>query len=265
MEVAKKECVSIIVPAYEAGNYLARCLESLINQTYTNVEIIIVYKKSSDNTEALLDHYKDRVKIIEQMGKSPANARNLGIAQCKGKYVAFCDADDVFHVEKTEKQVAFAKEHEVDLVYSDFYLIDRNGDVIDKVKTPDWDFETWLRSGYIAFSTVMIKRELLVKAHCFDERWSSIEDFDLLIRLSQCADFKRMPEYLTCRRIHKGNLSRSGKTLLSRSSVYYSHGFTSLAISSFMKGVVSSKLVHFLMDHPSLYARVRRLLRNRRE
>lgn len=262
MHVANTEYVSIIVPVYEAGDYLAQCLDSLVGQTYSNVEILVIYKKSSDNTETLLNEYKGRVTIIEQTGKSPANARNLGIARCKGDYVAFCDADDLFDYEKTEKQVAFVKEHDVDLVYSDFYVINSRGHVIDKIKTRDWDFKRWLRSGYIAFSTVLIRKELLIKANCFDEKWSSNEDLDLLIRLSRRAEFKRIPEYLACRRLHSGGLSRSvRKTLLSRSQVYSSHGYVALAVVSYLVGMVYSSLFYFLVDHPFLYHRVKKLRR----
>ena len=237
-----------------------------MNQTYPHVAVTVIFRDSGDNTEVILGKYKDHIRVIKQDGENPANARNAGIEHCTGKYVAFCDADDLFDVEKTEKQVKFIKEHDVDLVYSDFYLLDHKGDLIDKIRTPEWDFKTWLRSGYIAFSTVMVKRDVLVKAKCFDERWSSSEDFDLLIRLSQHAEFKRIPEYLASRRIHKGNLSRSVfETLLSRSKIYLSHGYPSLAISSFIRGIVFSHLRYVFLDHPRLYTRARKLLKVRRD
>jgi glycosyltransferase involved in cell wall biosynthesis len=259
--VENKECVSVIVPAYNAEDYLTRCLESLISQTHSNVEIIVVYKKSTDNTEVLLNRYKDRVRIIEQKGKSPANARNLGITQCKGEYVAFCDADDVFRVDKIERQVKCLKSfRDVGAVYSDFFLINSEDRVIDRVITPDWNFHRWLTSRYIAFSTLMVRKDLLFQVNLFDEKLASNEDSDLLMKLAHIAQFRRLPACLSCRRIHKHNLGKSlFKTLLSSSRVSLRYGYTSLAIYSFFRGLIFSLIFYFLVGHPKLYSLAKRV------
>jgi glycosyltransferase involved in cell wall biosynthesis len=261
MSVPDKECVSIIVPAYKAEDYLTRCLESLISQTYSNVEIIVVYKKSTDNTELLLDKYKDRVKVIEQKGKSPANARNLGIAQCQGEYVAFCDADDVFMADKIEQQVKCLKSfRDVGGVYSDYILINSDDRMIERVVTPDWNFRSWLIRWYMAFSTLMVRKNLLCQVKLFDEKLASNEDFDLVIKLAGIAKFRRLPAYLSCRRIHKHNLSKSVfKTSLTTSRIYLRYGYTSLAVFSLLRGLITSPIILFAFEYPTLYRLARKL------
>ena len=89
--------ISIIVPVYNVQEYLPKCLDSIINQTYKNLEIILVDDGSTDNSGKLCDEYAERdkrIKIIHQKNSGQANARNKGIKESKGKYIAFVDSDD---------------------------------------------------------------------------------------------------------------------------------------------------------------------------
>lgn len=103
--------VSIIIPTYNRASSLKRTLISIINQTYTDYEVIIVSNGSTDNTKDIVDQFQDeRLKYIFQKGSgSPASPRNTGIKSSKGDYIAFCDDDDLWLPEKLEKQIAFLK------------------------------------------------------------------------------------------------------------------------------------------------------------
>ena len=96
----KTDLVSIIIPVYNAEEYISRCLDSLINQTYKNIEIVIVDDGSNDNSLAIVSKYKDnRIKIYSQENQGPSIARNTGIEKSTGKYIMFVDADDYIDID----------------------------------------------------------------------------------------------------------------------------------------------------------------------
>lgn len=255
--------ISVIVPTYNSGRFIKDCLNSLVNQTYKKIEILIVYRHSKDNTKSIIESYQKRypnLRVIEQKNNlGPANARNIGILASKGKYISFCDSDDIFTKNKLEKQVEYLEYFEdVGVVYSDYILIDKNGKHIRKVNVPDWDFNKWLVSPYIAFSSVVIRRDLLFEVGLFDDELCSNEDFDLLLRLSKVTTFKKVPGYLVYRRIHESNLSRSIlKTEFERYKVYKKHGYSLLGFKKLVMGVLLNPMTHFLLSHPRTYNFVR--------
>ncbi len=106
----KKELVSVIMPTYNASKYLADSIESILAQTYTNLELIITDDCSTDNTRIILEEYsrKDPRVKVEYLKKNcgPGIARNKSIERAQGRYIAFCDCDDRWFPEKLEKQIA---------------------------------------------------------------------------------------------------------------------------------------------------------------
>lgn len=117
--------VSIVIPAYNVANYIARCVESLEQQTYSNYEVIFVNDGSTDNTQKLLEEIvaKDkRYRLINQKNKGLSGARNTGIDEATGKYIYFLDPDDWIAPELIEVCVGYLEEKQVDMVFFDFYL-----------------------------------------------------------------------------------------------------------------------------------------------
>ena len=98
--------VSIIVPVYNTENYIERCLNSLVNQTLEDIEIIVVNDGSTDNTGKILQKYRDKIKIIEQKNSGIATTRNKGLEIATGKYIAFVDSDDWLEIDEIEKRQA---------------------------------------------------------------------------------------------------------------------------------------------------------------
>ncbi|MDI3501380.1 MAG: hypothetical protein PWP22_1151 [Thermoanaerobacter sp.] len=224
----EKDLVSIIIPAYNAERFIRRCIISMLNQTYPNIEIIVVYDKSQDNTYRILQEFKNSIKIIKQNKKTnPAIAMNRGIKRAKGEYIAFCGADDFFAQEKIEKQVRFfEKNPDVGVVYTDAIIIDEKENIIKYYQCPEWNKNKWLFNHYIIGSSVLIKRETLDRVGVYyDESLDTCEDLDLFIRLSNITKFKRLPEFLTYYTIHSRNLSKN-QTLkfdIDRIKVFYKH------------------------------------------
>jgi glycosyltransferase involved in cell wall biosynthesis len=254
----ENELVSVIIPAYNCGDYISQCIDSLINQSYKNVEILVVYRESSDDTYKALKKYEGAINIIPQeMGLGPANARNIGILKSKGKYLCFCDADDCIQVEKIKIQVEYFLKSEIKegLTYTDFLLIDKNNKMLEKIVVPDWNYNKWIKSGgFIGFSTVMVEKKFVVNAGMFDEKLESNEDFDLLIKLNNYTKFTKIPGFFSYRRIHSNNLSKNIiKTLFQRSRIYNKYGYFKLSITSFVSGLILSPVFYYAVDHPKIW------------
>lgn len=121
MKYEKK--VSIIIPVYNAEKSIERCIDSVINQTYKNIEIVIIDDGSTDNTKAILKNYIDeRVIIIYKQNEGVSIARNIGIENSTGEYITFLDADDWLEYDAIEKLVICKEDLKVDIVRYNYYL-----------------------------------------------------------------------------------------------------------------------------------------------
>lgn len=117
--------VSIIIPIYNTEKYVGKAIESVLNQTYDNIELILVNDGSSDNSGNICEEYtkKDnRIIILNQKNAGVSNARNTGLARAKGEFIEFIDSDDEIHVKKTEILVKTMLENDVDIVFCGFEL-----------------------------------------------------------------------------------------------------------------------------------------------
>lgn len=118
--------ISIIVPVYNAEKYIGRCLHSLINQTLKDIEIIVIDDGSKDNTNKILQKYKDRIKIIKQKNSGVATARNKGLEIATGEYIYFVDSDDWIEKDTLEKLYSKAIDNNYDCVMCNFWYINDN-------------------------------------------------------------------------------------------------------------------------------------------
>lgn len=126
-----KELVSIVMPSYNTGKFIAASIESVMKQTYTNWELIIVDDCSTDNTDEVVEHYlfDKRVNYIKnETNKGAALSRNKALAEAKGKYIAFLDSDDLWLPNKLEKQISFMKQNNYAFTYTKYSEIEENGE-----------------------------------------------------------------------------------------------------------------------------------------
>ena len=148
--------VSVIIPLYNEEKYILECINSVINQTYKNLEIIIVDDKSTDNGLKLLEKIKDdRIRIIKlDKNSGVACARNKGIEVSTGDYICFLDSDDFWVKEKIEKQLKFIENKA--FIYSDYMYTKANGEEIKKAVVPkSLNYKQALKNTCIFTSTVM--------------------------------------------------------------------------------------------------------------
>ncbi len=211
--------VSVIIPTYNQAKFIGEAIDSVLNQTYQDFEIIVVDDGSTDRTKEVLDKYKDSIRYIYQENRGPAAAKNKGILASQGKYIATLDSDDVWLPRKLEFQIDLLESNEqLDLVYADAYRINLksqglsketyfqrykpySGRVLDKL----------LLDNFIPSLAVMMRRRCLDKVGLFDESLYTGEDWDLWLRIAKESnlDFINFP--LGTRRIHKSNITRESE------------------------------------------------------
>lgn len=134
-----KPDVSIIVPMYNVEAYLPKCVDSILNQTYRNIEVILVDDESPDRCGEMAEAYKEkdqRVKVIHQKNKWLGGARNSGLKIAQGTYILFVDSDDYIRPDMCEKLLAYIEEHDVDMVFFDMYHVDRQGNIVSTSSSP---------------------------------------------------------------------------------------------------------------------------------
>jgi len=119
--------VSVVVPNYNYALYVGKCIESILAQTYMNIEIIVVDDGSTDDSLEILNRYDDKVKVIQSQNFGVNHARNLGLRYCSGEYVAFCDSDDYWESEKIQLQLDLMRQNSnLSLVYTGVNVVEIN-------------------------------------------------------------------------------------------------------------------------------------------
>lgn len=159
-----EELVSIIIPVYNKKDTIRETIESILSQTYKNYEIIIIDDNSNDDTMSILLQYLDNIVLIHHMENMGVSySRNEGIAEAKGKYIAFIDADDVWVKDKLTKQVEFIKKNKYAFTYTGYQFLKRNRR-LKKVMVPTHiTYEEALGNTTIFTSTVMFNLNILTK------------------------------------------------------------------------------------------------------
>ena len=193
-----KKKVDVVIPSYNAENFIERTLRSVISQTYLPEKIIVVDDGSIDGTVTIVNDFKKNspveIELFKQENKGPNSARNVGLKNSRNEFVAFLDADDIWNNEKIEKQLAVFENSEykdLGLVYCGYKLINENGEEINKKNIfPNLKgrvFHKLLRANLVSGSpsTVLIKRCVLEETGLFDESLKGSEDWDMWLRIAE--------------------------------------------------------------------------------
>ena len=185
----KLPLVSVIIPTHNRAGMLRLTVESVLAQTYPNIETIVVDDGSTDDTAIVMNEYAGRVTYIRQANQGVAPARNRGIRAATGTYLNFVDDDDIFMPSKIERQVQVMNSRpEVGLVHCGYYHMDGAGNLYEKVwALPEGDVLKELVCGCFLWSGApLIRRQCLDQIGLFDEKtWSTNEDWDLWLRIAQ--------------------------------------------------------------------------------
>ena len=168
MILMNKKDISIIVPIYNAEKYLDKCLDSIINQTKKELEIILVNDGSTDQTEKIIEKYKDkRIKYYKNKNQGIGKTRNFGIEKATGKYIMFLDSDDWLDLTACEKMYLKAKNDKLDIVICDYYRYFDSGEK-EEVKLPNFKNSSLKKNPDIICEHLspwakLYKRDLIIK------------------------------------------------------------------------------------------------------
>jgi glycosyltransferase involved in cell wall biosynthesis len=213
--------VSVVMSAYNAEKYIKESIDSVLNQTYGDFEIIIVNAGSTDRTQTILNSYHDpRIFVVNVQNMGRSEARNRAIEISKGEYIAIMDADDISLPERLERQVKFLDSHkDIALVGSSFFSINESGKIvaINEFLTESDDIKEGLPKGNrFGHSTVMARKSCLESIGGYRVELEGAEDYDLFLRLSKAFKLTNLKEPLCKWRLHPSSFSMSKKSELDR-------------------------------------------------
>jgi len=235
----KRATVTVVIPAYNAAEFLAETLDSVLAQTYPPLEVIVVDDGSEDETPRIVAAYEGKVTYIHKPhGRGCGGPRNVGIRAASGEWVGFQDADDIWKPTFLEELVETAVETGADVVFCDYMTLSE-GEILgpsslestgmkprlgalgskSTLRNP---FDLLLKvSNFIPASGVMVRKRSLLEAGLFDEGLHSCEDLDLWLRLTPKHRFAVVNEVLMLRRKHARNMTHDRWTMLTSEIAAY--------------------------------------------
>ena len=205
------DLVSIIMPSYNTANYIAGSIESVLNQSYTNWELIIVDDASTDNTDIIVEQYlKDkRIKYLKnERNSGAAVSRNKAIANASGRWIAFLDSDDLWSESKLEKQISFMEKNKYYFSYTNYYEIDSEGNSLNVRVTGPKKVTKKMMYNYCwpGCLTVMYDARFIGLLQIRDIRKNN--DYAMWLKISKKANCYLLDEYLASyRRGRHGSIS----------------------------------------------------------
>ena len=249
MKLINNPLVSIVINCYNGEKYLRKSIESILDQSYKNLELIFWDNHSTDQSRNIIESYDDsRIKIFfSQNHTTLYQARNLALKECKGDFVNFLDADDYYLKDKIAKQLLYFKDEKVGVIYSNYY---RYYEDIKKKKLltnkmlPSGNLTQYiLEESQISFMTVIVRKKSLDSLEFnFDPKYSIIGDYDLLYRLSFNWDFYYINEPLAVYRIHDENFSKNSILFIDELKDWYIKNYNSFVNK---KNYIYKKIIFF--------------------
>src|SRR3989441_12330 len=211
--------VSVVIPVYNGERYLADAIQSVLDQTYQNFEVIVVDDGSTDESAEVAQRFGEAIRYVHQANGGVCKARNTGIAAAQGGYVAFLDQDDLWLPDKLATQVAYLDGHpEVGAVYCQCQVIghaELRSNLYYSEPVKD-DVIGIMRGPYLLMTSAMFRGDVLRKIGGFDEALigAGYEDGDLTIRVTEVAPIAFLSQVLAVYRVHSTNSMNNEWVLL---------------------------------------------------
>ena len=209
--------ISIIINCYNGERYLEECLDSIVQQTYKDYEVIFWDNQSTDNSQKIFNKYNNKKFKYFRSSKftNLSEARNLAINKCQGRYITFLDVDDFWFPKKLETQIEAIKKNKAALVFSNFFIIDQKTKKKKIYRNKKFPKQNILNSlfdkYYIGLLTVMYDKTMIGNLS-FNPDYHIIGDFDLTINISEKYNISGLDTPLACYRLHSNNETKN-KTL----------------------------------------------------
>lgn len=195
--------ISVVIPTYNRAWSLPRAVNSVLKQTFRDLELIVVDDGSNDYTQNILSSYQDsRLRVIRQTNRGVAGSRNRGIEESRGDYIALLDSDDYWFNQKMKRHLEFTLDSGFSITQTEEIWIRKGRRVNPKykhTKKAGWIFEPSLQLCLVSPSCVMFSRDCWKKIGPFDQDLMACEDYDLWLRASLNYPIGLLPERLVCK------------------------------------------------------------------
>ena len=216
-----KKKISVIIPNYNYARYLDQAIQSVLKQTYNNLELIVVNNGSTDNSLKVLEKYENEIILIDQANLGQSGARNSGLSRAQGELIAFLDADDFWEPNKLESQNQLVNDS-TQLVYCGIMQFKDPGNGNEQILLPKYrgDCSKYfidLPGASIVLSgesTALFSRDLLEKVGSFDAGLNSTAGWDFFRRCSRFTNFDFVNQPLVNYRLHSSNMSKSNTKVI---------------------------------------------------
>jgi glycosyltransferase involved in cell wall biosynthesis len=208
--------VTVIIPSFNRKDYIDQTIQCVLNQTYSDIELIVIDDGSTDGTYEQIQSYGNSLTLLthpnhENRGQSVSI--NLGLSQANGKYIAILDSDDYWELNKLEIQVAYLEDNpEIGLLYSNGYGVDATGKIIyhchPDAHREENDPNNVLLDCYIALPVnSLVRKSVYDEAGKFEESFRAAQDHDMLVRIAEVTNFAYAPDFLWYYRRHGDSIS----------------------------------------------------------
>lgn len=207
--------ISVIIPVYNGDKYINKSVDSVLGQTYQNIDIVVINDGSTDNTKVLLSEYGDKIQVINQLNQGLSAARNAGIKNATGDYLAFLDADDYWLPEKLQSQMAFMQANpHIGFCSTQSMLVNEDYERIGTWECFRNEYDSILEQIFIKHasiagsgSSVIVKKEIQQQAGFFDTTLKSLEDIDMWLRYAAISDYGCVKKELSVILKRSGSMS----------------------------------------------------------
>jgi glycosyltransferase involved in cell wall biosynthesis len=208
------------MPVHNGERYVRHALQSALDQTYPNVEIVVVDDGSTDRTPEILDEFGARITLIKQPNRGAAPARNAALHRARGEFFAFLDADDLWFRNKLALQVRhLTGHHDIDLAASRWRVVSNDEEASEALRsakaardeveidqsTSGWLYNELLMDCVVHTTTVVMRRKLMEKIGTFDPSLRRGQDYDYWLRASRVTRIHTLAVELSCYRLHEAN------------------------------------------------------------
>ena len=204
-KVMARTLVTIVTPVFNQGDFVSRTIQSVLDQSYDNIEYIIVDDGSTDDTASILERYRSKAIIIRQENCGQSAALNLGWSMAQGHVLAYLSADDIMYTDCVAN-IVNAFEDDVSVVYPDYDLIDAHGDIIRGNECEEFSRER-LFCGLVCMpgAGAFFTKDAYLAVGGWHASLQHVPDFEFWLRMVSQGRFKRLPEPLAGFRVHSGS------------------------------------------------------------
>ncbi len=221
--------VTIVIPVYNGEKYVKFAIDSAINQTYKNLEVLVVDDGSTDATEKIAKSYGDKIRYIKKKNGGVSSALNLAIKKMTGEYFSWLSHDDVYEPNKVECEINYLKKNNYlgkkVIVFSDYNLIDKKGKLIGRAIKDHHEIELkpeyGLLKGHINGLSLLIPKKAFDEYGDFDTNLSCAQDFDKWWAMMRSYKFIHIPEILVNTRVHKKQTTQTSPKVLTEGNAFY--------------------------------------------